>query len=607
MAGALAPLPGDATCYWAPEVTYDNGRFFMYYSVGNETLMHIRVAVAEHPAGPFTDSGNELTTESFAIDAHVFEDEDGSRYLFYATDFLDRDRIGTGTVRDRLLDPFTLKGQPQAVTLPCYDWQIYDPHRLEKGGVCWHTIEGPFVLKRKDIYYQMFSGGNWQNPSYGVCYATTANIRRQEEWQQKCDGQDVLPILRSVPGQVIGPGHNSVVRGPNNQQLFCVYHRWAEDRSGRLLAIDRLEWVGERLRILGPSYRPQSAPLLPTLADYFDSEPTGDLGPAWTCIGGRWGTHDGAAVQETKDASSEARRFVGPPYFVVEVSLRALENGDRGTTYGISLLDEQGPSLLHFRFLPERNQAIVEWRSTTGWHEQKMSLPAGFEPKVYHLLRLRLDGQAASVVLDSGRWQWMGQIQEVASCQVALRTEAMAAAFVGFTVTVGWQNMFTHKGHPAEHGWRVIGPADSWRIHKQQLWHLSTQEPSGLVKGPLLDSYELVVNARLESEGRPQAAYGFFPALNEDGRGPLLTIERDWEGWAVLWREQGSTERFLLPADFDPSLCQHFRFHKKEGRLTFQWDAQLLVEKVTQPRPSRIGLYAAGAVVAFDEVRVTAI
>src|SRR4028119_2154252 len=65
LAGALAPLAGDHPCYWAPEVVYENGRFLMYYSVGNEKRMHIRVAVAEHPSGPFTDSGHQLTGAEF--------------------------------------------------------------------------------------------------------------------------------------------------------------------------------------------------------------------------------------------------------------------------------------------------------------------------------------------------------------------------------------------------------------------------------------------------------------------------------------------------------------------------------------------------------------
>jgi beta-xylosidase len=79
---AMDPPFPDATCYWAPEVIYDNGVFFLYYSVGNEQQMQIRAARSKSPEGPFIDSGYKLTTEEFAIDPHVFVDNDGSRYLF---------------------------------------------------------------------------------------------------------------------------------------------------------------------------------------------------------------------------------------------------------------------------------------------------------------------------------------------------------------------------------------------------------------------------------------------------------------------------------------------------------------------------------------------
>src|SRR5215213_3781984 len=137
MNGAMAPFDDGSTCYWAPEVIYENGRFLMYYSVGNETRMHIRVAAASHPAGPFVDTGHALTAQEFAIDPHVFID-DGKRFLFYATDFLEHTRIGTGTVVDRMIAEFTLAGRPHPVTRAKYDWQIYDPNRAEKGGVRWH-------------------------------------------------------------------------------------------------------------------------------------------------------------------------------------------------------------------------------------------------------------------------------------------------------------------------------------------------------------------------------------------------------------------------------------------------------------------------------------
>src|SRR5665213_3944270 len=52
---AMRPLAGEHPCYWAPEVVesgkwiVDNRlpRFLMYYSMGNEETMHIRVAGSE--------------------------------------------------------------------------------------------------------------------------------------------------------------------------------------------------------------------------------------------------------------------------------------------------------------------------------------------------------------------------------------------------------------------------------------------------------------------------------------------------------------------------------------------------------------------------------
>lgn len=261
--GVLGQIDARPPLYWAPEVTYWNGRFYMYYSCGNEALMEIRVAVSEGPAGPFEDSGNRLTSEEFAIDPHVFVDDDGQRYLFYATDFLQHTHIGTGTVVDRMLSSFELEGHPVPVTRAAYDWQVYDPNRAEKGGVRWHTIEGPTVLKAKGTYIQMFSGGNWKNETYGVAYASSPQIVSRSEWKQSIDGATLMPILTTIPEKVIGPGHNSVAIGPNGRELFCVYHSWVDGE--RMMSIDRMGIVGSRLFVSGPTTTPQPAPFRPSL------------------------------------------------------------------------------------------------------------------------------------------------------------------------------------------------------------------------------------------------------------------------------------------------------------------------------------------------------
>lgn len=613
--GALALIDGEHPCYWAPEVVYDNGRFLMYYSVGNEKLMHIRVAVAEHPAGPFVDSGHQLSDAEFAIDPHVFIDEENTRWLFYATDFLTHTHIGTGTVRDRMLDPFTLARDPRPVTRARYDWQVYDPERKEKGGVRWHTVEGPFVLQRKNLYYQMFSGGNWQNLTYGVSYAVSPQISREDEWEQVADGERVLPILRTVPDRVIGPGHNSVVRGPDNQQLFCVYHRWDGER-GRVLAIDRLDWVGERMTVLGASATPQFAPTPPTFAGFSGADED-NLGEGWTCEaagGGRWRLREGEARQESKAVGvvASARCAVGASSFILEVSLRALNAGGAGA-FGVALLkaDERA---LQFTLAPETNEARVVWQAVDGAsaEETRFALPADFEPRAFHLLRVVVDNARASIFLDERVVRWQ-RILSAAPDAVALITEGAAAAFKGFGLTIGWEELFIEPVRAlAERGWQAgdVG------------WHLQDGlllfgEPEGgdqvITRGPLLESYELVVNVRLEVEGsRGVGSYGFYPAHGVNDNGALMTVERDGatERWALIVHgdaDASSEISWSLPASFDPFAMQQFRFRKQNGRIAVWWEVMPLGEINVAKGATGLGLYAHHASVAIDMVRVTAL
>src|SRR5215212_7247438 len=85
------------TGFWAPEVAHAEGRWWMYYSVGDGDVgHHLRVAVADDPTGPYVDQGVDLTPdERFAIDPSPFRADDGSWWLFFARDVLDDERVGT--------------------------------------------------------------------------------------------------------------------------------------------------------------------------------------------------------------------------------------------------------------------------------------------------------------------------------------------------------------------------------------------------------------------------------------------------------------------------------------------------------------------------------
>lgn len=260
---ALAPLAG-AVAFWAPEVAFHDGLFYMYYSASgiNGNDHQLRVAISESPTGAFIDQGLVLTGDDpFTIDAHPFRDTDGQWYLFYSRDFLTLDgdyRVGTGIVVDRLIDMQTLAGEPQVVVRPHADWQLFQAQRAMYDGVYdWHTIEGAAMRAHNGRYYCFYSGGAWEQENYGVAYVVADHPMGAYERPAHVTGA----LLRSVEGQVIGPGHNSFTQDATGQE-YIVYHGWDVNKTARLLRIDRLNWDGDKPVITGPTWTPQPAPNL---------------------------------------------------------------------------------------------------------------------------------------------------------------------------------------------------------------------------------------------------------------------------------------------------------------------------------------------------------
>ncbi|MCX6966887.1 MAG: glycoside hydrolase family 43 protein [Verrucomicrobia bacterium] len=242
------PDPSLGNTYWAPEVAVHGGWHWMYYSIGVGDKRHqIRAAVAGDPLGPYRDvDANPLVAPNdlpFAIDPHPFRDEDGAWYLFYARDFLDSAegvRAGTALMVDRLERMDRVAGQPHVVVRARHDWQRFMVDRPMYGGVYdWHTLEGPCVVKHDGRYYCFYSAGRWENETYGVDYAVADHVLGP----YSDAGNEAGPrVLKTVPGKVLGPGHNSLVKGPDGHD-YLAYHAWDPAMSGRRLCIDRLQWT----------------------------------------------------------------------------------------------------------------------------------------------------------------------------------------------------------------------------------------------------------------------------------------------------------------------------------------------------------------------------
>lgn len=266
LGGALrVPARFRDKAFWAPEVAFHEGWFYMYYSTATVGLLHqIRVARSLQPEGPYEDMGLLIGATDdcpFAIDAHPFRDDDGQWYLFYARDFLDYGneiRAGTALVVDKLVDMVKLAGQDKVVLRARNDWQLFKAQREMYGQTFdWHTLEGPFVRKHEGLYYCFYSGGCYENETYGVDYGISENVMGPYSDAGNSEG---ARVLRSVPGHVIGPGHHSIVSGPDDKTEYIAYHAWDLEMKARRMCLDKLVWTEFGPRCHGPTWTPQNLP-----------------------------------------------------------------------------------------------------------------------------------------------------------------------------------------------------------------------------------------------------------------------------------------------------------------------------------------------------------
>ena len=262
LGGALNPPFNDsARQYWAPELTSNNGKYYLYYCEGGiePEKFALRVSMSDRPEGPYTDLGIQLMdceSNRFTIDPFPFHDVDGQWYLFYARNFTDSTsqvHPGTAIVVDRLLDMTRLAGECHVVVRAKQDWTLYEARRrmdVYDHTFDWHTIEGPCVVKHEGRYYCFYSGANWQTPRYGVDYVVA-----DSPLGPYSDGGDQARVLHGIPGHVRGPGHHSIVFGPDGRTQYVLYHAWDAEMKTRQMCLDKLEWT-----TAGPQCIPTDTP-----------------------------------------------------------------------------------------------------------------------------------------------------------------------------------------------------------------------------------------------------------------------------------------------------------------------------------------------------------
>jgi beta-xylosidase len=236
--------------YWAPEVIYHQGLFIMHYTARSKMNHSLRIGVAtsKSPMGPFIDVFDQKPMFDYgyaAIDGHVFIDDDQTPYFYYDKDCSENkvnghheSHIYVGKLDDTLTK---IIGEVKLVVKPEQEWET------NSGLYRWN--EGPFVIKHKEKYYMTYSANFYASKEYSIGYAVSNHpmgpfVKASEN-----------PILSYVENKVSGPGHNSIIKGPDGN-LYCVYHvhtNYHIPSENRQVFIDLLEFKEDKLVIHGPS------------------------------------------------------------------------------------------------------------------------------------------------------------------------------------------------------------------------------------------------------------------------------------------------------------------------------------------------------------------
>jgi GH43 family beta-xylosidase len=260
---ALAPnpdIPWAACDFWAPEVSFRDGRFFMYVAVASrladgtpdDESRRLAVAHADSPVGPFELSAQPLIEDEWAIDPHPFQDDDGSWWLFYnvrssGTRYTDG-TVGCANAVTKLLAPDKVSDERRVILKPTERWE-------GNAEGSWYWNEGAFVVRRGKKLLQTYSGGWFADHTYAIGTATAEHPNGR--WYKNPEN----PLFVSSD-RVVGPGHNCVITGPDGFTSFLVYHAHVNGQAHRSAFMTEIHWVGDGFVISGQS------PALPARGGY---------------------------------------------------------------------------------------------------------------------------------------------------------------------------------------------------------------------------------------------------------------------------------------------------------------------------------------------------
>ena len=223
--------------FWAPEIHKFHGRYYLIFGGSNwidaKYNIHGRmgycqfVGVADKIGGPYT---HVTALDGPGVDTSLFQDDDGKTYAVWPRNEIhpiDLSQINNSivTVGPKLSQAAT-DADFQAIGKPAPS-----------------TIEGPYLIKRRGVYYCFFA------ETYPDLYATGVATARSLSGPWTLD-----PRWRIFPG-----GHQSLFTGPDGR--FWTAYKHERSDSAPWLSVNPVDFNADGSVQVTPTEGPQSVPL----------------------------------------------------------------------------------------------------------------------------------------------------------------------------------------------------------------------------------------------------------------------------------------------------------------------------------------------------------
>jgi len=178
-------IPWAGRQLWDCDAAYKDGKYYIYFSLKDKNdVFHIGVAISNRPEGPFVAEDSPIKG-SYSIDPCVFEDQDGSHYMYFGglwggqlQRYRNNKAIECGHEpedNEPALCPKVVKISADMIEFAeePHDLIILDQNgeRLKAGDHDKRFFEASWMHTYNGKYYFSYSTGN----THLLCYATSDN------------------------------------------------------------------------------------------------------------------------------------------------------------------------------------------------------------------------------------------------------------------------------------------------------------------------------------------------------------------------------------------------------------------------------------------------